>query len=212
MIDRFSRALRSVFLPAMLSAAALTAPVATGAANATATAPNAQGFGVRLVASARKQTWLPVIYNPAYAKIDYPMGDVPWYFGVCTDVVVRAYRQHGIDLQALVHRARVGTGDTNIDHRRVPVLKKYLARYGTSLPVTANGADYRPGDIVTYYLPEGRSSKTHIAFVSDRKNAEGVPLIIHNIGFGVKEEDWLFGSKITGHYRFGAELEAKPKS
>lgn len=159
-------------------------------------------FGARLVAAARRQTWIPVIYSPAYRKIGYPNGDVPWYYGVCTDVVVRAYRSLDIDLQVLVHQSRVGSGDTNIDHRRVPVLKRFFERRASTLPATRNSADYAPGDIVTYHMPNGRFSKTHIAIVSDRKNTSGVPLIIHNRGWGVSEEDWLFEEKITGHFRF----------
>lgn len=159
-------------------------------------------FASRLVAAARKQTWIPAIYSPAYRKIDYPNGDVPWYFGVCTDVVVRAYRSLGIDLQVLVHQARVGSGDTNIDHRRVPVLKRFFERKARVLPNTTEPTDYAPGDIVTYYMPNGRFSKTHIAIVSDRKSWSGVPLVIHNRGWGVGEEDWLFQEKITGHFRF----------
>lgn len=159
-------------------------------------------FGARLVAAARKQTWIPVIYNPAYRKIDYPMGDVPWYFGVCTDVVVRAYRALGFDLQEMVQKARVGTGDTNIDHRRVPVLKKFFARRGKSLPLSKDPASYHAGDIVTFHVPDGRFSKTHVAIVSDRKTAAGVPLVLHNRGWGVAEEDWLFSAEITGHFRF----------
>lgn len=165
-------------------------------------AADSGGFGEKLVAAARKQTWIPVIYNPSYRKIDYPNGDVPWYYGVCTDVVVRAYRALGIDLQVLVHESRLGAGDTNIDHRRVPVLKSFFARRGQSLPVSRNAADYAPGDLVTYHLPDGLYSKTHIAIVSDRKTSAGTPLIIHNRGWGVSEEDWLFSEKITGHFRF----------
>lgn len=162
----------------------------------------ASDFSARLVAAARKQTWVPVIYNPAYLKIPYPGGDVPWYYGVCTDVVVRAYRSLGVDLQVLVKTSGVGSGDTNIDHRRVPVLKRFFERRGEKLAVTRNAADYKAGDLVTFHLPEGRYSKTHIAIVSDRKSAEGTPLIIHNRGWGVHEEDWLFARSITGHYRF----------
>lgn len=163
-------------------------------------------FAQRLVVAARAQTATLTVYDPSYRKLDYPMGDVPWYLGVCTDVVVRAYRALGIDLQPLVHRARIGTGDRNIDHRRVVVLKKFFSRHGRSLPVSDDAKDYAPGDIVTYHVPDGTFSKTHIAIVSDRKSWSGVPLVIHNRGFGVQEEDWLFESKITGHYRY----EGKP--
>jgi uncharacterized protein YijF (DUF1287 family) len=159
-------------------------------------------FGATLAAAARRQTSHLVFYNPAYTKITYPMGDVPPYFGVCTDVVVRAYRALGTDLQVEVHKSGVGSGDTNVDHRRVETLRRFFARAGTSLPVTANAADYKPGDIVTYYMPNGFWSKTHIAIVAAEKTLTGVPLVIHNRGWGVQAEDWLFAEKITGHYRY----------
>ncbi len=166
------------------------------------TRPPARDFGAALAAVARRQTSNLVIYNPAYTKIAYPMGDVPAYFGVCTDVVVRAYRALGIDLQVLVHKAGVGSGDTNIDHRRVEVLRRFFARSGTSLPISANAADYLPGDLVTYHMPDGWLSKTHIGIVAAETNPRGVPLLIHNRGWGVQAEDWLFAEKITGHFRY----------
>jgi len=162
----------------------------------------ASDFGASLAAVARRQTSHFVFYNPAYMKIGYPMGDVPSYMGVCTDVVVRAYRALGIDLQVLVHNSGAGSGDTNIDHRRVEVLRRFFARAGTSLPITSNAADYRPGDIVTYYMPNGWLSKTHIAIVAAEKTATGMPLVVHNRGWGVQAEDWLFAEKITGHFRY----------
>lgn len=170
---------------------------------ASSQAKTAGPFGLRLANAALKQRWVPVIYNPAYRKIAYPGGDVPWYTGVCTDVVVRAYRQLGIDLQVRIHKARVGSGDTNIDHRRVKVMRKFFARYGKSLTTRRDPAAYKPGDIVTYYLPNGTFSKTHVAIVTQHKSAAGVPLVVHNRGLGVQLEDWLFAEKITGHYRFG---------
>jgi uncharacterized protein YijF (DUF1287 family) len=121
---------------------------------------------------------------------------------VCTDVVVRAYRALGIDLQRLVHEARIGSGDTNIDHRRVQVLQRFFARYGERLPVTGNPRDYLPGDLVTYHLPDGWFSKAHIAIVSDRTAPSGAPFLIHNRGWGVQLEDWLFAERIIGHYRY----------
>ncbi len=159
-------------------------------------------FARSLAAAARRQVSYFVFYNSSYQKIPYPMGDVPSYVGVCTDVVVRAYRALGIDLQVQVQKAGVGTGDTNIDHRRVEVLRKFFARAGTSLPITKNPDDYKVGDIVTYYMPNGWLSKTHIAIVAAEKNLAGVPLVIHNRGWGVQAEDWLFAEKITGHFRY----------
>jgi uncharacterized protein len=193
---------------ALAAAIALTGPAivslrsAAPQAHAATPEPENQSFGDELVWAARWQTWIPVIYNPSYAQIPYPNGDVAWYYGVCTDVIVRAYRWMGIDLQAEVKRSGVGSGDTNIDHRRVQVLRRFLARKGHSLPVTDDPADYLPGDIVSYHVPTGRFSKTHIAIVSDRKATSGAPLIIHNRGAGVQEEDRLFAEKITGHYRY----------
>jgi len=174
---------------------------------------SSETFAARLVAAARQQIAIPTIYDPTYREIPYPGGDVPWYFGVCTDVVVRAYRALGIDLQQLVHTAKVGSGDRNIDHRRVTVLGRFFSRYGKSLPITTDPKNYLPGDIVTYYVPDGTFSKTHIAIVSDRQNWVGVPLVIHNRGYGVQEEDWLFADKITGHYRYQTEpnMPAKGK-
>ncbi|HXF55606.1 MAG TPA: DUF1287 domain-containing protein [Hyphomicrobiaceae bacterium] len=159
-------------------------------------------FGVRLAQAALEQTATPTFYSPAYYKIPYPMGDVPWYIGVCTDVVVRAYRALGIDLQRLVHEARVGTGDTNIDHRRVAVLQRFFAKKGQRLTISDDPRDYLPGDIVTYHLPDGWFSNSHIAIVSDRMAPSGAPFVIHNRGFGVQLEDWLFAARITGHYRY----------
>jgi uncharacterized protein YijF (DUF1287 family) len=173
-------------------------PPRTAATNA----PLADAYGVRLARVARWQSFIPALYNPSYRQIPYPGGDVPWYLGVCTDVIVRAYRRLGVDLQVKVHQAGVGSGDTSIDHRRVEVLRRFFAQAGQSLPVTDRPADYRPGDVVSYYVPDGWFSKTHIAIVSDRKVYGGVPLIIHNRGFGVVEENRLFAEKITGHYRY----------
>jgi uncharacterized protein len=161
-------------------------------------------FGLRLANAALSQRWIPAIYNPAYFKIPYPNGDVPWYFGVCTDVVVRAYRELGIDLQQRVHKSRVGSGDTNIDHRRVKVLKRFFQAHGESLSTAKDPSLYKPGHLVTYYVPDGQFSKTHIAIVTQHKSANGVPLVVHNRGYGVQLEDWLFAAKITGHYKFGA--------
>jgi uncharacterized protein len=171
---------------------------------ATPTIP-ASPTGLKLVEAARAQTATFALYSPAYRKIAYPMGDVPPNIGVCTDVVVRAYRALGIDLQELIHKAGVGSGDANIDHRRVEVQRKFFARAGKTLPVTATAGDYRPGDIVSFHLPNGWFSKTHVAIVSDRRTPAGVPLIIHNRGLGVQEEDWLFSEKITGHYRYAVD-------
>jgi hypothetical protein len=155
-----------------------------------------------------------VVYDPAYFKIAYPMGDVPAGKGVCTDVVIRAYRKLNIDLQRLVHEDMVlhfslypkrwglKKTDTNIDHRRVPNLMVFFNRFGKSLPRTLVPTDYHTGDIVCWDLGGGI---THIGIVIENRSKDGKRhLIVHNIGGGQVMEDCLFNWKIIGHYRYGA--------
>jgi len=166
----------------------------------------------RLVAAARRQVGVTLTYDPAYSVLAFPGGDVDRSKGVCTDVLIRAYRDAmGADLQALVNadmRANFGAypknwglrrPDRNIDHRRVPNLAAYWKRQGAALPVTAEAADWRPGDVFTSLIG-GRLP--HTGIVSDRKTAAGVPLVIHNIGAGAREEDALFDHRLTGHFRW----------
>ena len=169
----------------------------------------------KLVRDARQQIGVTLSYDPAYRQLSYPGGDVPMATGVCTDVVIRALRQQGLDLQEAVHRDMRGSfsvypknwglsrPDSNIDHRRVPNLMTWFTRQGWSLPLSQAASAYRPGDIVTWDLGRGL---THIGIVSDHRAATGVPLILHNIGRGTQEEDILFSYRITGHYRPPAEL------
>ena len=159
-------------------------------------------FGRALAQAARAQTEGFVVYNPRYVSIAYPRGDTPSLYGVCTDVVVRAYRALGIDLQELIHTSRLGRGDPSIDHRRVEIVGRFLTRHGTRLEMSEFAEDYRPGDIVTYHRPQGRVSQHHIAVVSDLIGPSGRPLIIHNRGWGPQIEDALFVDRMTGHYRF----------
>ena len=156
-----------------------------------------------------KQTFY---YDPAYVRIDYPGGDVPLERGVCTDVVVRAFRKGGVDLQKEVHEdmARAFSAyptrwgmtrpDSNIDHRRVPNLRTYFTRRGKSLPVSEDAADYLPGDLVTWDLGGGVD---HIGMVTNVwSDAAGRYLIVHNIGRGARLENVLFAWRITGRYRY----------
>ena len=154
-----------------------------------------------------------VVYDGSYRRIAYPMGDVPASMGVCADVVVRAYRGVGIDLQKLVHQDmrahfaaypmlwHLRAADANIDHRRVPNLATFFRRNGKLLKITRDARDYAPGDIVTWNL-RARGSLPHIGIVTDRMHA-GRPLVMHNIGGGQVLEDVLFSFPITGHYRYG---------
>ncbi len=170
-------------------------------------------FYKRLADSAETLTKVRVTYDPAYFKIAYPMGDVPADRGVCTDVVVRAYRKLGIDLQQRVHEDmsahfskyprtwKLTKPDKNIDHRRVPNLMVFFSRHGQALPITKLGADYKPGDVVCWDLGGGLK---HVGLVSDKWHNDGNRrLIVHNIGQGQVLEDVLFQYKIIGHYRYG---------
>ena len=157
-----------------------------------------------------------VKYDPSYFVISYPNGDVPKDKGVCTDVIIRAYRKMGIDLQKKVHEDMVQNfnvypkdwglkkPDKNIDHRRVPYLRTFFSRNGKSLQHGSNPADYKPGDIVTWDLGKGIS---HIGIViKDRSNDNKRNLIVHNIGNGQEISDCLLTYRITGHYRYDPEL------
>ena len=172
---------------------------------------NASEPPARLVDSAMAQIGVTTAYDGRYLRIPYPGGDVPRDRGVCTDVVIRAYRNLNIDLQQRVHDDmrtawnaypnpwRMRGPDTNIDHRRVPNLQIFFARMGASLPVSMDAATYRAGDVVSWRLPQGLP---HIGIVSGSRTPKGVPLVIHNIGEGTRLEDILFLYRITGHYRY----------
>ncbi|MDO9382341.1 MAG: DUF1287 domain-containing protein [Hyphomicrobiaceae bacterium] len=159
-------------------------------------------FGERLAVAAVSQLKHFVIYDDKYRQISRAGGDVPALYGVCTDVVIRAYRALGVDLQTLVQASRLGAGDPNIDHRRTETLRRFLARYGQTLPITPFGEDYLPGDIVTYWRPQNSGSRSHIAVVAAERGPSGRPMIIHNRGWGPQMEDGLFVDRITGHYRY----------
>lgn len=173
-----------------------------------------QEFLKRLVVAAEERTHHAVRYDPSYVRIPYPGGDVPADTGVCTDEVIRSYRAVGIDLQKEVHEDMEKDfsaypqhrwwlllhPDANIDHRRVPNLIVFFGRRGETLKITDRGADYSPGDVLTWDLGGG---VPHIGIVVDEKSADGSRhLIVHNIGQGPKREDVLFQWKITGHYRY----------
>ncbi|GHT34713.1 DUF1287 domain-containing protein [Bacteroidia bacterium] len=171
-------------------------------------------FYKRLADSALVLTKQKVAYDARYYSIAYPNGDVPEGKGVCTDVVIRAYRKMGIDLQKEVHldmKANFSlypnqkmwgmkSTDRNIDHRRVPNLMVFFSRKGKVKKISQEAADYQPGDIVCWNLGGG---VTHIGIVAKRKSADNERyMIIHNIGAGQVLEDCLFDYKIIGHYQY----------
>ena len=152
-----------------------------------------------------------IVYDGSYYSIDYPDGDVPANIGVCTDVIIRAYRVIGVDLQKEVHEdvlkynaAYIGVKrvDKNIDHRRVPNLATFFKRHGKVLPITSNASDYKPGDVIWWNLSE-TGSLNHIGLVVNQKSDDGERfLVIHNMGGGQVIEDFLFNAKIVGHYSY----------
>lgn len=169
-------------------------------------------FFLRLADSAYTLTKVDVTYDPQYFSIKYPNGDVPASKGICTDVVIRAYRKMGVDLQKEVHEDMkkyfhlypktwgLKKTDTNIDHRRVTNLMKFFERKGHLLPITQNANDYKPGEIVCWCLGGGT---THIGIVSRKKVKNTTRYqVIHNIGGGQVLEDCLFHFKIIGHYKY----------
>lgn len=165
-----------------------------------------------LAKAAIELTQQEVSYDPSYFPIDYPNGDVPADKGVCTDVVIRAYRKIGIDLQKEVHEDMkahfseypniwgLKKTDTNIDHRRVPNLMTFFKRKGAKKPITKEAKDYLPGDVVCWNLG---GAITHIGIVVNKTSKNGKRnLIVHNIGSGQVLEDCLFDFNIIGHYRY----------
>jgi len=174
-------------------------------------------FYQRLADAAYELTEQRVIYDPSYYSLSYPGGDVPADRGVCTDVVIRAYRKLGIDLQKEVHEDMkqyfavypknwgLRSPDRNIDHRRVPNLMMFFSRHGTTLALSTNGTDYLPGDIVAWNLGRGI---THIGIVASQKTPDNSrPMIVHNIGAGQVLDDILFSFDIIGHYRYGQAID-----
>lgn len=179
-------------------------------------------FSYNLVDAALERLRHKVRYDGSYRKISYPGGDVPNHIGVCTDLVIRAYRKLGVDLQEQVHQDirnnfhqypslsawGLSRPDTNIDHRRVLNLRVFFERHGASLPISMDSNDYLPGDMVTWNIKPGLP---HIGIVTHSVSKDRTrPLIVHNIGKGPQLEDILFKMQITGHYRYQPGLQFNP--
>ncbi len=193
--------------PAVRSTAVVPAPSPVARPLPPIASPQLKQF----LEAAIEQSKVTTGYDPSWVKIDYPNGDVPSDTGVCSDVIVRAFRKAGIDLQKEVHEDMTrawseyprkwgarGT-DTSIDHRRVLNLTTYFDRQGKTLPVTNERADYLPGDVVAWELSPGVE---HIGILTNLSSeADKHYLIVHNIGAGARVEDVLLTWKIIGHYR-----------
>lgn len=171
-----------------------------------------EDFFHQLSDEAIKLTSQLVEYDPSYFSMDYPNGDIPANKGVCTDVIIRAYRKLDIDLQKEVHEDMeenfedypdiwgLTKTDKNIDHRRVPNLMVFFSRHGEELIKSQQPEDYDVGDIVCWNLGGGI---THIGIVVDKKSDDGKRnMVVHNIGQGQVLSDCLFDFEIIGHYRY----------
>lgn len=211
-MSRYSDKARWVAIPAL--ALAIAAALAAQVRRQPTHAESQKEFLQKFVAAAVERTHHIVRYDPKYARLAYPGGDVPPDTGVCTDEVIRAYRAVGVDLQKEVHEDMVRnfsaypskqrwgrtSPDANIDHRRVPNLMVFFSRKGEVLPISTRAEDYQPGDLVTWDLGGG---VTHIGMMVDQRALLSRRyMIVHNIGRGPKLEDVLFDWKIIGHYRY----------
>lgn len=176
---------------------------------------NPNSFAEKLSNAAIQIIDKDVVYTPDYVKLKYPNGDVPAKTGVCTDVIIRAYRELNIDLQKEVHEDMVAnftkypnlkkwglkTTDKNIDHRRVPNLEVFFGRKGKTLSITQNANDYKTGEIVTWMIHD---KLPHIGIITHLKSEDGKRnLIVHNVGGGQVLEDCLFRYTIVGHFQYG---------
>jgi uncharacterized protein len=169
-------------------------------------------LGTRIALAAEAQVGVTTIYDPQYVRLAYPNGDVPIERGVCTDVVVRAFRGIGVDLQVRVHEDMaknfslypkdwgLSAPDANIDHRRVQNLSKYFERLGKQVRNIADDGAFKPGDVVAWQLSGWMQ---HIGIVAvDVVPGTNRHYLIHNIGAGTQKEDVLRSYKILGNYRW----------
>lgn len=170
-------------------------------------------FGDMLAAAALRRTLVDVTFDKGYYKIDYPMGDIPASKGGSADLIVRAYRECGVDLQQLVHEDMqqnfrlypqiwgASGADQNIDHRRVPNLQRFLTRKGESLARSRDVSLYNFGDVVAWFPNTGVA---HMGIVVPGPGSHaGEKWVVHNFGRGPVWEDALTDHEIIGHYRYG---------
>lgn len=177
--------------------------------------PRPKSAAEKIVNGAKKEAIRGVSYDSSYACIDYPSGDVPSDRGACTDVLIRALRNAGYDLQKLIHEDMTRNfrlypkkwgltrPDSNIDHRRVPNHLVFMSRFALELPKTVTEETrktWQPGDLVYWEL--NFTGTTHCGVISNERNSDGLPLVIHNIGPCASQEDCLTNWKIIGHFRF----------
>lgn len=171
---------------------------------------------LKLISGATTQIGKTILYDPSYQKISYPNGDFSIERGVCTDVIIRAFRSIGVDLQKLIHEDMqknwseypttiwgLKKTDKNIDHRRVPNMARFFKRLGMQV----KDDNFLPGDIIVWDLGGG---VLHVGIL-DTNKSWNTYLVIHNISSGVKQENILNSYKIVGKYRLNADALRKLK-
>jgi len=178
-----------------------------------ALSPETGNWAGQLIRAAESQIGVTVRYDGRYRRIAFPGGDIDRAIGVCSDVVIRAYRDaFGFDLQEAVNRDMkkafstypkawgLSRPDSNIDHRRVLNLEHYFLRREADRPLPEDPSGYRPGDLVTQRVG---SNLPHIAIVAERMSADGKrPMVVHNIGAGTRMEDTLDVFPAIYRFRF----------
>ncbi|OFX13511.1 MAG: hypothetical protein A2Z18_07115 [Armatimonadetes bacterium RBG_16_58_9] len=164
----------------------------------------------QVVDRAREEVFKRVLYDPSYQKIKYPDGDIDPSRGVCTDLVVRALRAIDLDLQKEIYEDRKrcpkaygkGRPDPNIDHRRCRNQMIWMKRHAEALTLETDSdklKQWQPGDLV-YWDLNGKGL-LHVGVISNMKKMDGMPLVIHNVGFYPTEAPVLLEWKIIGHFR-----------
>jgi uncharacterized protein YijF (DUF1287 family) len=219
-------------MPSGLPARARRLVLATVAASAAllawggAASADDADFTAKVIARAREEVAHQVSYDSSYVSLAYPNGDVDPARGVCTDVVVRALRAGGLDLQSRLHEDELahrdayplGQGrvpDANIDHRRVGPLLTWFRRHAEEATTTVapeTWSEFHPGDVVVFtFTPcpacrSKRAAASHIGIVSDRKTAEGRPMVLHNFGPSATEDDGLTFWPLLAHFHLSERL------
>lgn len=175
-----------------------------------------------IIEGARREAEKHTLYIEQYRAMKYPGGDVPAMTGVCTDLVIRAFRNARIDLQQLLHEDRVAhpdayplqiwkekKADRNIDHRRCQNLAVWFRRHSRSLTIEISPKfllEWHPGDVV-FFVRKGAAQPWHVAIISDRKDSDGMPMLIDSYPPFTSESHRLDDfTPIYAHFRYENEM------
>jgi uncharacterized protein YijF (DUF1287 family) len=189
-------------------------------------ARDADGDGIPdpldILIGAKKTVHNADAYTEGYMTMTYPMGDVPRAVGVCTDVIVRAVRNAGVDLQRELHqdilRARASypmikaRPDPQIDQRRVATLLPYFKRHWEqhSARIDDPADPLRPGDVLFMDTFPSRSGPDHVGIVSDTIGPDGLPMVINNWTNGTVTAEMNLLTFVPVLHRFRLPAPAAP--